>query len=365
VIKKTVVFAIPGDLSTATGGYGYDRKIMQGLRELGWTVVHIELGDGFPWPSDATLKSGLSRFSGLAYGCPIVIDGLAFGVMPQEVSLLSIKHPLIALVHHPLALETGLSEPQRKHLRESEQQALHFARQVIVTSSATALLMSDYGVADRDVTAILPGTEVSKKAVKLRTQSSMQHSNNRVKPDEPLKLLSVGTLTPRKGFDVLVRALAQVKDLNWTLTIVGDEKRDADCASRIKNDISHFGLHNRIKLSGTLTEDELATYYVESDIFVLASKFEGYGMAYAEAMAYGLPVIGSNAGAIASTVPPEAGLLVPPDNVDELASAIRLMVPDLDIRVRLSEGARRASLRQPTWLASAQEFERVLLTCLV
>ncbi len=109
-----------------------------------------------------------------------------------------------------------------------------------------------------------------------------------------------------------------------------------------------------------MASQHLAELYRAADIFVLASRFEGYGMAYAEAIAHGVPVIGTQAGAISQTVSPDAGILVPPDNVEALIVALRRLIEDRSERERLAEGARRAAARLPTWRASAETILRAI-----
>ena len=136
-------------------------------------------------------------------------------------------------------------------------------------------------------------------------------------------LLSVGAVVPRKGFDVLVAALATLAELPWRLTIAGDLTRDPNEAARLDVSISQHKLTSRIAVPGAVSSERLAALYDDADLFVLASRFEGYGMAYAEALSHGLPVIGTTAGAIPDTVPQEAGLLVTSGDVDALAKALR------------------------------------------
>ena len=138
--------------------------------------------------------------------------------------------------------------------------------------------------------------------------------------DGVMRLLAVGAVVPRKGYDVLVAALATLTDLPWQLTIAGDRTRDRDTAAQLEADIARHGLGDRIAVLGAVSPQRLAELYADADLFVLASHFEGYGMAYAEAIAHGLPVIGTTAGAIPDTVPQDAGLLVAPDDVAAFAA---------------------------------------------
>ena len=102
---KRVAFAVPGDLATPTGGYAYDRRIMTELGQLGWQIDLLNLGEGFPWPSEAARSAAQTRLLAISAGIRVVIDGLALGVLPETASRLAGRNPLLALVHHPLALE--------------------------------------------------------------------------------------------------------------------------------------------------------------------------------------------------------------------------------------------------------------------
>ncbi len=343
------VFAVPGDLATPTGGYGYDRRMIAELGHLGWQIDLLDLGEGFPWPSETTRTTAATGLLAVPAGRTIVIDGLALGVLPEAALQLARRNPLLALVHHPLALEWGLSMEQAEALRASERVALASVEGVVVTSAATAkLVASDCGVPAGRITIARPGSDPAPPALGSH--------------DGVVRLLSVGAVVPRKGFDVLIPALATLTDLPWRLTIAGDLTRDRDAAAQLDADIARYALGDRIEAFGAVSAQRLASLYAGADMFVLASRFEGYGMAYAEAVAHGLPVIGSNAGAIPDTVPPDAGLLVDPGDVRALAHALRRVIGDADLRRRLASAARAAAPQLPTWRQSAEIFARALET---
>ena len=346
---KRFAFAVPGDLATPTGGYAYDRRMMTELCDLGWQIDLLDLGEGFPRPDEATRATAQSRLLAMPAGRCIVVDGLALGVLPETASQLAGRNPLLALVHHPLALEWGLSVKQADTLRASEQAALAAVQGVVVTSAATAkLVASDYGVPAERIAVARPGSDPA-----LMSQGSQ---------DGVVRLLSVGAIVPRKGFDVLIAALATLTDLSWRLTIAGDRTRDRNAAARLDADIARHALGDRIAALGAVSPQRLAALYAEADVFVLASHFEGYGMAYAEAVAHGLPVIGTSAGAIPDTVPPDAGLLVDPGDSFALARALRHVIGDAGLRRRLASAARAAAPQLPTWRHSAEIFARALET---
>ena len=342
---KRAAFAVPGNLETPTGGYAYDKRIIAELARIGWQIELVDLGEGFPFPGEAVRSKARARLLGVPDGWPIVVDGLALGALPDAASELA--HPLLALVHHPLALEWGLSSEQAESLRQSERLALACARGVVVTSPATAgIVARDYGVPMERITVARPGSDPVPPA--RGSRGGAPH------------LLSVGAIVPRKGFDVLVAALAGLTDLEWRLTIAGDLTRAPVTAERLRADIVRLGLTGRVAMPGAVSSERLAALYDGADLFVLASRFEGYGMAYAEALAHGLPVIGTRAGAIPDTIPREASLLVDSGDVAALAGALRRAIIDPALRRRLSEAALTAARHLPTWPQSARIFADAL-----
>jgi glycosyltransferase involved in cell wall biosynthesis len=174
-----------------------------------------------------------------------------------------------------------------------------------------------------------------------------------------LSLLSVGSLVPRKGYDLLLAALSQLTDLPWRLTIAGSARDDAT-AKQVADEIVQYRLADRVRIAGAVTDAELAALYNAADVFVLASRFEGFGMVYAEAVAHGLPVIGTTAGAIREAVPEGAGLLVPPEDIPALTSALRTMIGDEAARRAYAETARRVATSLPTWDDAALCFARAI-----
>jgi glycosyltransferase involved in cell wall biosynthesis len=346
-VVRRIAFAVPGDLAAPTGGYAYDRRMIAELEKLSWHVDIVSLGEGFPWPSDETRSTAEARLLAVPTGDTIVVDGLAFGVLPAAGLKLRPHHPLIALVHHPLALESGLSIRQIVALRDSERTALTAATRVVVTSMATArCLAADYAVpADRIVVAP-PGTDPAPIA--------------RGNVDGVVQLLSIGAVVPRKGYDVLIASLATLTELPWRLSIAGDLHLDPKAAAALEKDIARFGLGARVTLLGAVPSTRLAELYANADVFVLASRFEGYGIAYAEAIARGLPVIGTTAGAIRDTVPAGAGVLVSPNDEVALARALRRVIAEPDERAKFAACARRAASQLPNWRHSAKILAHVL-----
>src|SRR5262249_16008666 len=155
----------------------------------------------------------------------------------------------------------------------------------------------------------------------------------------------------------LVAALARLRTLPWRLTIVGDCSRDPATAQSLGVQIRASGLSEQIQLLGAMRSEEMSSFYANSDLFVSPSRYEGYAIAFSEALAHGLPVIGTRAGALAQTIPPDAGLFVPVDDLEALAAALRELIENSSRRERLALAARAA--RFPSWREQAVRFARV------
>ncbi len=334
---RAITFAVPGDLSARTGGTIYDAKVIAALRVAGHQVVHLPLADTFPFPSANDLSDAGKRLAAVPDAHCLIIDGLALGALPVDL-LSAVAAPILALVHHPLALETGLLPSAAAALRQSERAALPFAAGVVVTSTATAReLSANYGVAPGAITVAEPGVDRAWLAPADRTGVHPHH------------ILSVGSLTPRKGFDVLLAALARVSDLPWTCTIVGSTQRDPETAKRVQALAQDAGLGGRVTFAGELDEAAMACEVARASVFALATHYEGFGMVFAEALSAGLPVVGCDGGAVADVVPREAGELVAPGDTDGFAAALRAVLGDRTLHAARCRAARLAAERFNTW----------------
>jgi glycosyltransferase involved in cell wall biosynthesis len=279
-------------------------------------------------------------------GALAVVDGLAFGAMPELAESHARRLRWVALVHHPLSLETGLEPDVQRALFESERRALSTVRGVIVTSRATARALAAFDVPASRIAVVEPGTDPAPLAMGSGSGA--------------LSLLCVATVTPRKGHALLIEALAGLRDRRWTLHCAGSLTMDPVCASALAEAIERHGVGERVVLHGEQDETGLNALYERADAFVLPSFHEGYGMALAEALAHGLPVVSTTAGAIPDTVPADAGVLVAPGDGLALRAALRRVMDDDDWRARLSAGARAARRLLPTWLDSAARFASAL-----
>jgi glycosyltransferase involved in cell wall biosynthesis len=175
-----------------------------------------------------------------------------------------------------------------------------------------------------------------------------------------LRLLAVATLHAGKGHDILLEALAPLSAANWELTCAGSLTREPETVERVRTLAATLGLLDRVRFVGDLPPERLDERYAASDLFVLATRQETYGMAVAEAIAHGLPVVSTDTGAIAEIVGSSAGLVVPPGDGEAFAAALAAVMRDRDLRHRLTEGARVQRGRLPTWPTVALRLADVL-----
>ncbi len=347
---RSLHFVLPGDPETRSGGFLYDRRVVAALRDAGWSATEHALPNGFPFPNETARAAAADLLATLPNGAAVVIDGLALGVLPTEVALHSERLRLIALVHHPLAEETGLDAATSARLFDSERAALSQVAGVVTTSRHTALGLRDYGVPAERIRVAEPGVE----------PAPLARGSGEAAP----LLLCVASLTPRKGHAVLIEALARLRDHPWRLRCAGSDTRDPGCAERLHTLVATHGLGNRIDWLGEADEPALNRLYNGADLFVLASHHEGYGMVLTEALMRGLPIVATAAGAIPEALPDKAARLVPPNDPPALAEALRPLIADPAAHADLAAAARRAREALPSWRDSGARFAAALAALL-
>jgi len=341
---REVTFAIPGDIDTPTGGYRYDKRVIEELRALGWTVKYLPLSGEFPAPSEKALSETAAIFAEIDPDTLVMIDGLALGAIPLS-TLKSLRAPMVALCHHPLAFETGLTSDRIDYLHRTEREALSRAVATISTSRSTAaLLVREFGVSADEVTVAEPGTEPAARANEVA---------------KPPRILSVGAITRRKGHDTLAKALSKIRDLDWEWRVAGAD-RDSVAMQALKREIEDGKIADRAKLLGSLDDAALEAEYASASLFALPSHFEGYGMAFTEALARGLPVIAGSGGALVETVPKEAGVFVAPGNFGELALVLRRLLTKPDELSRRADAAWAYAKNLPRWRDTAMRIAEAL-----
>ncbi len=345
---SNIALLVPGPFDTTSGGYIYDRRLVQGLRALGHEVQVVELAGRHPLADDAAEASARAALAGLPMTTRVVIDGLglpAFAGLAREL----VVRRAVALIHHPTALEPGFSAEDQARLRSTETLLFGAMARLVATHRFTAeRLVQQFGVAAGRLGVVEPGTDAAVRAVGSGGPG--------------VAVLSVGAVVPRKGHDVLLRSLAGVADVAWTLTIAGAE-RDAVHAHGLRALAEQLGVAQRVSFAGEVSAAELEALYAKADLFALATHWEGYGMAAAEALARGLPVAVTAGGAIAEVVPLEAGVVSPPGDVASFTKGLRRVLFDDGLRAAMADAAWAAGQKLPRWEDRAAlflaELERV------
>lgn len=322
-------FAIPGDLKTKTGGYIYDAEVIDAS---GGAIVPLELPHGFPFPTADELRIAQTKLS--AVEGPLLIDGLAYGALPRDL-IRALPRPPIALCHHPLGHEPGLDKATAARLVDQEIAALDEAAHIIVTSPATkGTLVSGFGQRPDRITVAVPGLKPAPVAM----------------PDDgPPIILTVASLTRRKGHDVLINALARIRHLDWLAKLAGPTDRDGAVTAEVQSLIARHDLANRVHILHEQDEEGLNRLYAQASLFALPSRYEGYGMVFAEAMLRGLPVVACDTGAVAELVPPNAGKLVPVDDHIAFADALATVLGDQTLRRAMGAAARTHASQIDGW----------------
>lgn len=337
-------FAIPGDLEAPTGGYLYERRLLEALRAQGREIRHLALPDGFPDPAPADAAASLAALAALPANRPVILDGFLSGAL-DPAGIAQLRAPFVAVVHHPLALEKGLPPGRAERLYRIERANLARAAHVLVPSPHTrALLVDRYAVPPGRVTVARPGTD---------------RPGGAPAPADPPLILSVGLLHPRKGHDVLIAALERVADLDWQAVIVG-APWDLPHAAALARQAEATGLGPRLRLAGRVGTEELHRLYRAASLFALATRFEGYGIVFDEALAAGLPIVTCATGAVPDTVPAAAGLLVPPGDAAAFATALRGLLSDPAERDRRAAAAAALAPALGTWSGTARIAGAVL-----
>ncbi|HXS26842.1 MAG TPA: glycosyltransferase family 4 protein [Steroidobacteraceae bacterium] len=350
---RALEFLIPGDLQSPTGGYVYDRMMVAGLRALGWHVHVHELDASFPSPTSAALAHAEHVLAALPERACALIDGLALGAMPQLVAAHSRRLHLIGLIHMPLGSELGIGRAEAERRQGEEQRALKQVDHVIVTSRSTEQELAARGI-DRSVLSVVePGAWTNPIGDRRRGRLG--------RPDDGiLELLCVATIQEGKGHSLLMEALAPLAHLPWRLQCVGSLSRSPDTVRRLEDQMRDLRLIDHVSLVGELPHEALSDRYLAADLFVLPTLRESYGMAVAESLAHGVPVVSSRTGAIPELVGAEAGLLLEPGDRDALRAALEQALTDSALRSSMRRAALAAQERLTFWPQASERMARIL-----
>jgi glycosyltransferase involved in cell wall biosynthesis len=346
---STVHVVLPGgvdDLARPSGGNVYDRVVCCGLASGGWSVCERAVPGPWPLADRETLRELARELASVPDDAVALVDGLVASAARQVLVPAAARLRLCVLVHLPLGATTDDTT-----VRAGEGAVLRAAAAVIATSCWTRRwLLETYALSADRLHVAEPGVDPAPPAPGTAAGE---------------RLLCVAAVTPGKGHDALLSALAGIRDLTWHLTCVGDLRRDPEFVEGLRTKARDSGVADRVDLVGPLAGDELAASYDVADLLVLASRFESYGMVVTEALARGLPVVATSVGGLPTTMGrlPDGtrpGMLVPPDDPAALADALRRWLGERDLREILRKAARARRTTLTGWDVTTDRVSRVL-----
>lgn len=340
-----IAFLVPAPFDLVTGGYEYDRRIVSGLRDAGHAVVVRELKGAHPLPDDNARDAAREAWSLLHADDVVVIDNLGLASFADLADEIATRHAII-LNHHPTGLETGLDDATRTALLAIEKRLMPLARVIATSATTAATLVSSFGVVAGNVTVVEPGSDPVPRSEGSGTAT--------------VNIVSIGSLIPRKGHDILLQAVAKLFDLDWHLTIAGSARHDPATAAAVQAMPAALDIARRVTFLGELTGAPLEALWHGADVFALATHYEGFGMVIAEALRHGLPVAVCGGGAAGALLTPETGVVCPPGDVDQLSKALRRLLFDTSLRRAMSEAAWQAGAALPDWPMQAARFAQAL-----
>jgi glycosyltransferase involved in cell wall biosynthesis len=337
------------DPARPSGGNAYDRHVCRGLTSIGWSVHEHAVPGCWPRPDAASCAALARVIQGIPDDAVVLLDGLVASTAPEALVPQASRLRLVVLVHMPLGHRPPDDEADDVRMRERA--VLSVADAVITTSAWTRCrLLELYPLPPERVHVAEPAVDPADLATGTAAGGS---------------LLCVAAVTPDKGHDVLLDALATAADLPWQCECVGSLDRDPAFVEDLRRRSLDGGLEHRVRFPGPRTGVDLDRSYAAADLMVLASRAETYGMVVTEALARGLPVVAAEVGGVTEALGHGAGgvrpgLLVPPDDPAALAAALRAWIADAELRARLRRAARERRESLSRWSTTTSVLAGVL-----
>lgn len=346
---------IYGSLDQASGGYLYDRKLVEYLKSNGHDVEVISL----PWRSypsnlaDNFSNSLLDRLKNSNFD-RLLQDELnhpSLFLLNQKLKT-QVSFPLISIVHHLRSSEQHFAWPSTIY-RHIERKYLNSVDGFVFNSFTTQRVVESLlGTAKLSIVA-QPGGD------RMEPEISDSEIRQRAGRPGPLQIVFLGNLIRRKAPDVLIRAIASVPAV--AVSFIGGEKAEPRYAAALKRSVARLNLKDRVHFLGFLEERQLAPLLRASHVLVVPSSYEGYGIAYLEGMSFALPAIGTHAGAAGEIITHgKDGFLIKVNNAGELAEYLTRLHEDRALLAEMGIAARKSYFEHPTWQNSLARIENFL-----
>lgn len=343
-----LAFLTAGNPRRMTGGYLYHARVFDVLRQNGVVIDEIVVAADASPPAQRLAAPVIGRYSERVLDADVVVvDALAALTCQPSIADWQAARPLIAMVHE---LPSVAGDAIDNDVLAAEERLLA-ADIVIAVSRHGAEFLTARGVAGDRLRIVSPGCDRISPPPEKDCRSSGR-----------LQALAVAQWIPRKGIDTLVQAWGMLQRDDATLVLIGETNADSVYAARVREQIS--AAQRAIQVWGAVTDAELAGAYASADVFVLPSRYEGYGMVYAEALLHGLPIVACDTGPVPELLGPDAGLLVPVNDPVALATALDRLLADDALRTRMAAAATRRGQELPIWAECAAGFQAAMIAAM-
>jgi glycosyltransferase involved in cell wall biosynthesis len=346
-----VAFVTVGDTDRLTGGYLYNARVLAGLRREGIEVEEFVVSRASPTEQEEAASRLGTLFDPRRFDV-LVVDALARVVCAPHLDRWREVRPVVAMVHELPSVAAPDPETATRD-RELEEPLLRADRLISVSDHGRSVLQ-ERGVPAGRIRVVPPGFD--------RLSSVNVDAEPAVRDGALVRALCVAQWIPRKGILELVRAWTERERPEAMLELIGETDTDPAYATSVRAaiadapDVSDVS----ITVSGPVDDAALRAAYAAADLFVLPSRYEGYGIVYAEALAHGLPIVACDVGPVPELVGREAAVLVPPGDIEALSETLNLLLEDPTLRSRMSAAARHRTDQLPRWEDTVAGFRRVL-----
>lgn len=339
-------FFITGDINTPSGEFIYNKKIIDGLRGRNYKVFVHNLPADFPFPS----ANSIAQLEDIVKSIPsddlLLIPGVIVGSSPAIVEGYAKNHKFIAYVHVPVSLSNGLSIYQKEIVLASEKTGFSKVQYCITSNESGKNALEERGVASINIYLAPAGTDPYPQ----KTNYSKL----------PASLLCISNYTRKNGLIHLIKALSALKNKDWQLTCYGIKDYEPGYFDEIKALIKKNGLTDRIVLNNSLAHDKISEVYLASDLVVMPSDYESFGMTVSEALAHGIPVFASAAGLINRDIPHKAFKFFKPGSLYDIQSVLELLLENEGVYQDLCSNAKLYKQHARPWEATIDDFESAL-----
>jgi glycosyltransferase involved in cell wall biosynthesis len=343
---RITVFA-PGSFAAATGAIVYDTSLAEALRGLGHDARMVRIAGCHPLPDEAARVGAAAAWAASDDAALRIIDGNCLAAWEGQEDALQARG-VVGLIHHPLALEPFQDAATAAEHARIEARLLPLLSAILVPSQEMRnRLLAAYAVDPQRISVLMPGL-------------SGTLPRSLLAEDGPCRILALGSLIPRKGHDILLRALVRLVDLDWHLTLCGDQTADPAHVAELRNLRDRLGLAEHVSILPSQGGAALEALWQSSEIFASATWFEGYGMAIAEALRRGIPVAVTTAAAIGAPLSPETAVIVEPGDHEQLSKALRRMIYSRTLRQLMSDAAWAATRNLPLWEDQARHLLEIV-----